>query len=448
MSRLSKSAAHASPGRVWRSLLLAGAVLVAACDRFPTPGPTAAVPAPTADTPPAPASQVAPEAPTPTSIPAPARVTLRLWTSPDAAPDETSPGGPALAGQLQAFEAANPNVSVEVRVKKTSGAGSLLDFLRTASAAAPAVLPDVIALSRDDLSAASGEGLVQPVGPVLPPDALADFYPMAVEAARGTDGELYGLPFYAEGTVLVYNTEQRATPPITWTDVLSPTSTFLLPLGDPLGLVTLQQYYALGGAVKDASGDLALDASLLAAVLDFYHTAAAAGVLPPNSGDYADPASTWSAYRDNRAALAAAPAGLYLRERGRAGATAARWLPTRDGVPLAVGTAWSYALVTADPVRQPIALALMQWLTAPANIGEWSQAAGALPPRASALDAWDKDLPAAFAGELMPVAVLQPGAADLAILGLPLKQAVADALAGRVTPQTAAERAAAAIAAQ
>jgi maltose-binding protein MalE len=427
------------------ALWFAAALLLAACRAGGVPGPTQPPPAlsPTAS-----ASQVTPDAPTPTSAPSPAPLALRLWTSPEAAPGESVPGGSALARQIAEFEANTPNVAVEVRVKKTSGAGSLLDALRTASAAAPASLPDVVALSRDDLATAAREGLLQPLAPeAASPEALADFYQAALDAAR-VDGQVYGLPFSADATVLVYNTELRATAPITWTDVLSPTGAYLLPLGDPLGLVTLQQYYALGGTVNGADGGLALDSGLLSQVLAFYQSAAAAGVLPLNSDDYLDPGSTWLAYREQRAALAAAPASLYLREHDRAGSTGARLLPTRDGVALALGTSWSYALVTADPLRQSQALALMQWLTAPAHVGEWSQAAGVLPPRASALDAWTDASQAAFAAQVMPAAQLQPDAAALAVLGPPIRLAVLETVAGRASPRTAAEQAAAAVAGQ
>jgi maltose-binding protein MalE len=430
------------------ALALVSLLILTACQGGGTFGPTPAVPIAASATRPAiPTTPVAPDVPTPTIDPSPSRITLRLWTSPEAAPDEDTPGGEVLARQLAAFEAENSTVGVEVRVKKTAGVGGLLDFLRTASAAAPAALPDVIALSRDDLATAAREGLVQPLAGVLPPDSLSDYYSMPQEAAL-VDGALYAVPFSAEATVLVYNTELRATPPITWTDVLSPTSAFLLPLGDPLGLVTLQQYYAIGGAVSDDSGDLALDSGLLAEVLGFYQSASEAGVFPANSDEFTDPAGTWLAYREHRATLAAAPAALYLRERERTGATSARLLPTRDGTPLALGTSWSYALVTTDPVRQPLAFSLMLWLTSPSNLGAWTQAAGVLPPRASALDSWTDEPAARFARQVMSAAVLQPNAAALTVLGPPLKQAVTDALDGRLAPQAAAERAAAAVAAQ
>jgi hypothetical protein len=374
-------------------------------------------------------------------------VTLRLWTSPDAAPGEATPGGQVLAGQLAAFEQANPGVSVEVRVKKVSGVGGLLDFLRTATGAAPAALPDVIALSRDDLVIAAGENLIQPLTPLLAPEATADLYPLPAAAARLGD-EVYGLPFSADATVLVYDTAGRQTPPLTWSEVLTPTGTFVFPAGSPTGLVTLQQYQALGGGLADEAGHLALEAPALAQVLDFYQTAAEAGVLPASAADYVDASATWIAYREHRATLAAAPASLYLREHDRAGATAAALLPTRDGALLALGSAWCYALVATDPARQPLVLALMQWLTAPAAVGEWSQAAGVLPPREAALDSWTEAGLATFAGRVMSAAILQPDASSLAVLGPALRQAVTDAMAGRASPQVAAERAAAAVAGQ
>jgi hypothetical protein len=48
----------------------------------------------------------------------------------------------------------------------------------------------------------------------------------------------------------------------------------------------------------------------------------------------------------------------------------------------------------------------------------------------------------------MSAAVLQPSAADLAVLGPAIRQAVVDSVASRASPQAAAERAAAAVAGQ
>ena len=372
---------------------------------------------------------------------------MRLWTSPDTSPGDHSPGGRALARQITAFEAANPGVVVETRVKRASGVGGLLDFLRTATSAAPAVLPDVIALSREDLVMAASEGLVQPLTQYISPESLSDFYPLATAAVHSGD-VLYGLPFSADAAVLVYRTEIYAAPPLTWADVISSTGVYLIPIGDPSGLATLQQYQALGGAITDASGKLALDVPVLEQVLGFYQAAAAAGVLPPGNGDFLDLAASWIAYREQRAALAVAPATLFLREHDRGGETAATLLPTRDGARLALGTAWSYALVTPDPVRRSLALGLMQWLTAPANVGEWTAAFGALPPRATALDTWaDEDLEA-FARQVMSAAILQPDEAARAALGPPLRQAAIDVVAGQASPQVAAQRAAVAVAGQ
>ncbi|MBI3760474.1 MAG: extracellular solute-binding protein [Chloroflexi bacterium] len=432
-----------SPRRSRRLIaaIVVGAIL-AACQPAPIATPTLQPSVPLSPT--RAVTPNSPIVPTPTTGPASTHMTLRLWTSPEAAPGNQTPGGPALAGQLVAFEAANPGVTVEVRVKKASGVGGLLDFLRTGSAAAPAVLPDVIALSRDDLVAAANDRLIQPLTPLLPADSLSDFYPMTVAAGRVGD-QLYGLPFSADAIVLVYRTEIHSTPPLAWSDVLTPTGALLIPAGDPLGLVTLQQYIAIGGSLTDSNGKPALDPVALAQVLAFYQSAVQAGILPSNAGDYADASAAWAAYREHRAALAAAPATLFLRERDRAPATGVTLLPTRDGNPLALGAAWSYALVTTDAARQPSAMALMQWLTAPRNVGDWSLAAGVLPPRSNALDAWpDKSL-AAFASRVMSAAILQPDPATLAVLGPPIQQSATDVIAGRISPQAAAERAAAAV---
>ena len=72
---------------------------------------------------------------------------ITFWLPPAFDPENGSPEGELLRQQLQAFSAANPDVTVNVRVKALSGSGGLLDSLTAASLAAPAALqgsqPDV-----------------------------------------------------------------------------------------------------------------------------------------------------------------------------------------------------------------------------------------------------------------------------------------------------------------
>ena len=103
--------------------------------------------------------------PTPTPELEPMIVTLELWLPQELAPYGVEPGAALLAQQLDDFSEAYPDLQVDVLVKKARGRGGLLDFLRTARDAAPAVLPDVVVLDAAELETAARSGLIRPLDP-------------------------------------------------------------------------------------------------------------------------------------------------------------------------------------------------------------------------------------------------------------------------------------------
>ena len=119
--------------------------LLAACAVTPPP------PSPTAT-----AAAVTPSPSAPRLVsPTPAgslTTNLRVWLPPQYAPDDSAAGGKVLAEQIARFEQTHPGQAVEIRIKSVSGPGGLLESLATAYNAAPAVLPDVVALDKTTFS--------------------------------------------------------------------------------------------------------------------------------------------------------------------------------------------------------------------------------------------------------------------------------------------------------
>ncbi len=422
-----------------RRLVWAGAcLLLAACTiAAPTanPGslqtttPLGKMPAPGT-----PASAAAtPEA---SATPSGGAATLRIWLPPDFAPDGNLPGSDVLASQLAQFELAHPQVRIETRVKASSGVGGLLHSLAAASNVAPAILPNVIALNRDDLAAAAAAGLVIPLGKFFPADTQADYYPFANALSRNDAGERMGLPFAADAPVLVYNTHVYGTGPLEWTEVT--TGTFIFPGAETSALTVLDEYLALGGPLTGDSGKVALNAEILAAALAFFRAAGSDGLLPMSTLAYADSTATWQAFRDGHATLAVTSARYYLTEWDRAPQAAATLLPALKGNPLALVQGWSWALVSTEPERQKEAADLVAWLTAAPQLSAWTQTAGVLPTRPSILAAWPASPRAAFADAVLSKAQLRPPEKILGLVAAPLRQALTDVLYGRATAQSAA----------
>ena len=412
--------------------------LVAACiGPKPTTGPQSLRTTATSSNKATPTPAVAPTGLAATSvavIPAPAA--LRIWLPPEFAPSSTALGSDVLAAQLAQFQQTHPALTLDVRVKATSGTGGLLHSLAAAYNVAPAILPNVVALNEEDLVSAAAAGLVIPLDTFFPNQTLDDFYPVAQAMSRRDNGERVGLPFAVDALVLVYNANFYATSPLTWTSVT--TGTFIFPGGDLMAQTVLDEYLALGGTLADSSGKLAVKVDLLAKALTFFRSARDMGILPMSTLAYADSATTWQGYRDARATLAVTSARQFLSDYGHATSAAGTLIPAPGGQPLALARGWSWAIVNTQPERHADAATLLTWLTEPAQLSAWTQAAGVLPTRSSVLAGWPSSPRAVFAGEVMAKAQLKPTDAVLSKIGPPVQQALADVLNDRATPASAA----------
>jgi ABC-type glycerol-3-phosphate transport system substrate-binding protein len=426
-----------------RALARAGlglAMLLGACVATPPP-PASPAPNPTAPTA-TPTSVLANSTPMPATSDVQVR-TLRLWLPPQFAPDESTAGGRVLLAQLAAFERAQ-GWRVEVRVKKLAGQGGLLDALHTSLKAAPSVSPDLIALDAAMLASEAANESPQPLAQIAAGD-LADYYKFTLDTARH-GGTLRALPFAVDVLGLVYSTNAFPAAPQTWAELKPTNGNAALPLNDPTGLLTLQQYTALGGQLTDANGRISLDRQRLAQALADFQGLQSGGVLPIESIVAVSADATWATYRENRASTAVAFLSAYLADRKRVTATSFGAIPSHDGTRSTFARQWSYALITADPTRQAMALELMRWLTKPENLGAWSLAASIAPARAQALAAWSDPGLAATVDGALNSAQPEPAPASLAILGPVLNAAVQSVLNGQATADQAASTAAAAVA--
>jgi ABC-type glycerol-3-phosphate transport system substrate-binding protein len=430
---------HPRPGL--RAGLALAVLLLAACRATPS-APTATPTAPTTPNALTPTAAAATPGAESTLTPAPAGA-VRVWLPPEFTPDFSTASGRVLAEQIQAFEALYPGAAVEVRTKAAGGAGGLLNALVTASNAAPGVLPDLVALRRDDLALAAAGGLVIPLEPYLPPETLDDFYPFA-EHIGHAGGAWVGLPFAADARVLAYRADVYASPPLLWSELL--TGTLVLPAGESSGLTVLTAYLARGGALGEPGGPPQLDPDVLADTLRQFQELQLAGRLPLSTLDYADSSATWDVFRERRAALAVTSAQWFLAESHRVDSAAMTTLPTVGQGGLALADGWSWALVSAAPERRALAAALLAYLIAPEQHAAWTEAKPALPTRAATLAGWTNARHAALAAGVLTRAQLQPSNSVLAVVGPPLRQALADVLTGRATPFAAATAAAETIA--
>jgi ABC-type glycerol-3-phosphate transport system substrate-binding protein len=404
---------------------LAGALTfsLAACTSAPpTNTPTAA---PT--TPPIVPSTLAP----PTGTPTP--TVLTVWLPPFLAPTESTRAGTLFAARLAAFESRHPGVTVAVRTKQVEGSAGLLETLDAASSVAPASLPDLIALGPGEVTAAAESELIVPYSGALPPPDEGAWYAFALESAT-VGGVRYGVPTAGEAEVLVYDPALYARAPANWAAIVGGPAPFVFPAADPRAAFTLAQYLAAGGELVGPQAHPAIDPAVLEEVLTFYGSAYSAGVLPLTSRQYDTSDETEATFTERRAASAVAPLAYWMAN-PRPGAAAVA-LPTRDGAGIVLAHAWSWSLVTED--LRPLAVELVEWMSEPEFLGEWTYALGSLPPNAAALDTWPSGAPATLVNQLVQVARPMPPRRITDAVGPPIRKAVDAVLTGALTPQTAA----------
>jgi len=408
------------------------AVRIPVLNPSPTPtGPMATLdPSPTVPTPP-----VA----TPT---APAVITLTLWTAPDFSPQAEGPAGEVMRQLLATFNETQSEVKLEYVLKKPQGKGGLLDYLLTASSVAPSVLPDVVFLEPHALRDAARAELVRPLDDLLLPSLQEDLFPFALQAGR-FDGQLKGIQFQTDVAHLLYNTNKLASPPLTWTDVLTrPEAPYLFPAGGQGGLANesfLIHYLSTGAPLFGEIGQLALAEEAMAAVLSYYAAGIQSGVVPTTVLEIHSALDAWPTYLEAKVAMIEIPASHYLANRDLLQTTAYAPIPGQAGPAPAVGQGWAVAVVTKDPYRVAAATRFLEWWLSVVNNTNWNLAAGTLPVRRSAYERLaDGDPYFAFLANLLETAQPYPLALAYREVAAAWQIAIAAVLTGEQTPEQAA----------
>ncbi len=370
-------------------------------------------------------------------------VRLRIWMPPALSPAAGEPSGELIQSRLDEFLSHNPNVIIETRVKASEGPGGLLDSLSSASAAAPAALPDLVALPRDQLEAAALKGLILPIDDLTTALDDKDWYPYAVDLAH-LQNNIYGFPFAGDALAQIYHTDQISEPLTSWTSVLQSNSTMAFAAASEIPLFTLAQYQANEGQVLDDQGRPFLNSNKLGKVLSYYKSASQAGIMQPElitalqSDD-----QVWEAFTQNRVDIIVTWTSRALQN--SAAGTTINQIPTPQGEPFTLASGWVWALVGRDQEKTRLAVDLAEFLTDSHFLADWTQAAGYLPTRPSSLDLWTEGALKEQIGKIAAASRLIPPTDVLASLEAPLQQAVFQVLTAQALPLTAAQAAASAL---
>lgn len=325
--------------------------------------------------------------PLPTTTPLPSMATLTLWVPDFLSPYEDTTGAAVFHEQLAEFSLIQPDIQVQIVVKKATGSGGLYNMLSTAYTAAPAILPDVIVLSEHDLRTAANDGYLQPLDATLV--QTADFFPFV----RITDPAItttYGVPLVVKAEQTVYQQDVAATPPLSWTSVLTGDYSLLFPAAPADGLVSdivLAAYIGAGGATNDENGKPKLDRAALEQLYRFVAEMMDSNLIDVERvSSLPDATACWELYQQGTDRMSVVPAGLYWS--APIEGSAPGWMPTPSGNPITIGRVWSMAVVSQDPYRQKAAMKLLEWLTTPEQVADLTRSTYLLPARFHAIELW------------------------------------------------------------
>jgi ABC-type glycerol-3-phosphate transport system substrate-binding protein len=365
-------------------------------------------------------------------------ITLRIWVPPQFDPANGSPEGEIFQARLNEFAARKSNFLIDVRIKNVEGYGGILDTLTTSSAAAPLALPDLVALPRHAMETAAGNGLLHPYEGLTAVLDDPDWYDFARQFSH-LQNATFAIPFAGDAIVMNYRSEIIPEPPVDWATSLGITNTLTFPAADPAAIFTLAQYQSLGAPLLDDDGKPTLDVIQFTEVLSYYQQANINELMPFWLTQYESDEQSWEAYEDSQADMAITWASRYLQT--PLDDTDAAPIITHDGIPFTLADGWGWVLTTHDPDRQLAAAQLAEFLTTSEYLASWTGAAGLIPPRPSATEAWTNEVLRTFVNQIAPTAQLLPSLETVTVLGPVIQQATISVLKAEADATIAAEAA-------
>jgi multiple sugar transport system substrate-binding protein len=385
----------------------------------PTPEPSPVPPAPTEEIPTGP-------------------LILNLWIPLQFDPQGDSPAGKLLAARLDEFTTRRSGVIIETRIKDVEGPGGIADTLRSANAAAPLALPDLVALPYATLQSTAAEGLLHPFDGLTAVMDDPDWYEYARQFSH-IQNNVFGIPFAGDALLMVYRPEIIESPPANWAALAELGKPLAFAAAAPNALFPLTLYRASGGLVIDEEAHPVLEVTPLSEVLNFFSQGSRSGYFPFSLTQFETQEQLWSAYQEGQADMVITWASRYLQAPLEDSTLAG--IPTANSIPYSTGTGWAWALTSTDPQRQELAAELAEFLTTAGFLAEWDAAAGYLPPRPSALTTWEDNPQRNLLIQVSQSAQLVPTNEILGALSPALSSSTISVLKDQADPDTAAQSA-------
>ncbi len=370
----------------------------------------------------------------------PPRVITIWWPDALAAPDNESARS-VLDAQTAEFVAAHDNVEVQIRLKTTDGAGSIMSTLRTASGVAPAALPTLTLVQRRDLVSARRLNLIQSLEGNVPSDVQGDL-DTTLQLGQ-INGELFGAPYLLELSHLVYRPDNgRNQTDWTFDGVLQRGEPFMFPARRTTGLsnVFLLQYLAAGGTLSEA-GTLTLNQEALQTTLEFYEAASDAGLISGFALNYTQPSDYLQAFNAEEFDVAVFQSSTYLQLHEADERLRIAPIPSATGQPAAVLDGWMWVLIPSEVEQHNLGARYINWMLDAERQATYARQVYRVPSRTGAIQRGlvsDADVDAYL--QLLDNPVLPISESDGGTLARSMQEALSSVLTKERTADDATQR--------
>ncbi len=332
-----------------------------------------------------------------------ANIQLSIWVPPQFNPYEDTEAANLLSNHFKAFMIDNPGVTLDIRVKATSGTSNMLDTLTYANQVAADALPSLVLLRRSSLEIAVEKGLIQPIEGFSTTIDEEDWYEVAREMAV-VGGTAYGLPIAADALGLVYTNASLTSSQPEWSELIVQLDSLIFPAADPEALTTMALYLSAGGSTQDPQGQAFIDVEALTLTLDAYSTGLKSGLLSASLLDLSTDEIAWNQFSAGGIDGIITWTSRQLQNEELKFAQ----LPTLGESPSTLAKGWVWCLVENGSTNTQSASLLVEHMVDPDFLASWTPLSGYLPVRPSSVQAWENTVAGETINNMMLSANLVP----------------------------------------
>ena len=251
---------------------------------------------------------------------------------------------------IREFEDTTEGTVIDWRIKAAGGVGGNMATLQSASEVAPAAIPDLMLLRKEELALAAASGLIQP-WPEIPLDLLGDL-PNVVRESSELDEVIYGIPNNLILTHFVFDMETipADTRVFSFTGIIENEINFRLSLGESTQIreLLVSQLMLAQSELQGDPDELNLVA--LEELFSFYEYSFSLGLILTEE-DSDQQASAWKASSSE-----------YLHATAKGEKLGYAPIPNRSGSELAWIDAWYWVLPSAKVNRHPASIDFVFWM--------------------------------------------------------------------------------------